>query len=222
MPPLGSLRIALEISDRNWEVVSVNFISGLTPSANDYDAIFVCVDKLSKMAQFMPTTTHITTKGTARLFRDHVYKIHSLPKVILSDRDARFTSRFWDALHGLLGTKLAMSTAFHPQTDGQTKRVNRILEDMLRHYVKPVQDDWDEFLVLVEFTYNNSWQESVGNTPFVLNYGQHPRTPISGNNRCQVPAAQNFVEHMTDVIGLTKKHLIDVQQRQKFYVNKHR
>ena len=170
LKPVGLLQ-PLEIPDSNWEVVSIDFISGLTPSTNGYDAIFVCVDKLSKMAHFMPTTTHVTAEGTARLFRDHVYKIHGLPKVILSDRDARFTSRFWDALHGLLGTRLAMSTAFHPQTDGQTEWVNRILEDMLRHYVNPVQDDWDEFLALVEFAYNNSWQESVRNTPFVLNYG---------------------------------------------------
>ena len=74
--------------------MSMDFISGLTPSANGYDAIIVCVDKLSKMAHFMPTTTHITAEGTARLFRDHVYKLHGLPRVILSDMDARFTSRF--------------------------------------------------------------------------------------------------------------------------------
>jgi len=158
----------------------MDFISGLTPSANGYDAIFVCVDKLSKMAHFMPTTIHVTAEGTARLFRDHVYKLHGLPRVILSDRDARFTSRFWNALHGLLGTRLAMSTVFHPQTDGQTEQVNRILEDMLRHYVNPVQDDWDEFLAVVEFAYNSSWQESVRNTPFVLNYGQHPRHQLIG------------------------------------------
>jgi hypothetical protein len=101
-----------------------------------------------------------------------------------------------------------MSTAFHPQTDGQTKRVNRILEDMLRHYVNPVQDEWGELLAMVEFAYYSFWQKSVRNTPFVLNYGQQPRTPISGNSMCQVLAARNFVEHMTLVIGLAKKHLI--------------
>ena len=107
-----------------------------------------------------------------------------------------------------LGTKLVMSTTFRPQTDEHTERVNPILEDMLRHYVNLVQDDWDELLAAVEFAYNNSWQESVRNTPFFLNYDQHPRTPISGNNMCEVPIAQDFVEHMTNVIGLTKKHLI--------------
>jgi len=111
--PAGLLQ-PLEIPGRNWEVVSMDFSSGLTPFANGYDAIFVCMDKLSKMIHFMPTTTHIIVEGTARLFRDHVYKLNGLPRVILSDRDARFTSRFWDALHGLLGIRLAMSTAFHP------------------------------------------------------------------------------------------------------------
>ena len=141
----------------------MDFISGLTPSANGYDAIFEYVDKLSKMAHFIPTITHVTAEGMARLFRDHVYKLHGLSRVILSDMDVRFTSRFCDALHGLLVTRLAMSTAFHSQTDEQTERVNQILEDMLRHYVNPVQDDWDELLAMVEFAYNSSWQESVRN-----------------------------------------------------------
>jgi hypothetical protein len=150
-------------------VVNIDLIYGLTPSTNGYNVIFVCVDKFSKMAHFMPTTTHDTTKETARLFCDHVCKIHGLPKVIVSYRDVRFTSKFrircmvfwgqtwsfWDK-HGLLGTKLAMSTTFHPQNNKHAEWVNRILEDMLRHYVNPMQDDWDEFLAMVEFAYNNS------------------------------------------------------------------
>ena len=117
----------------------------------------LCVDKLSRMAHFMPTTTHVDVEGTARLFRDHVYEIHGLPKVIISERNAIFKSRYWNALHGLFGTKLVMSTAFHHQTDGQTKRVDRILEDVLRHYVNPMQDDWDMFLAVVEFACKNLW-----------------------------------------------------------------
>ena len=95
LKPAGLLQ-PLEIPDHNWEMVSIDFISSLTASANGYDAIFVCVNKLSKMAHFMPTTTHVTAEEMTRLFCDHVYKIHGLSKVILSDRDARFTSRFWD------------------------------------------------------------------------------------------------------------------------------
>ena len=103
------------------------------------------------------TITHVIADGTTRIFCDHVYKIHGLSKVILSDRDAIFTSRFWDALHGLLGTKLAMSTAFHPQIDGQTERIHRILENMLQHYANPMQDDWDEFCGSLKFHESLDW-----------------------------------------------------------------
>jgi hypothetical protein len=135
----------------------MDFIVGLTPTKQGHDAIFLCVDKLSKMAHFMATTTTMTTEEMARLFRDRVYKLHGILLKLISDRDARFTGRFWKELHYLLSTQLAMSTSFHPQTDGQTERLNRVLEDMLRHYVSPSQDDWDEYLSMVEFAYNNSW-----------------------------------------------------------------
>ena len=102
------------------------------------------------MACFMPTTMHVIVEGTARLFCDHVYKHHSPPKIILSDINARFTSRFWNALHSILGTRLATSTPFHSQTDGQMEQVN-IIKGMSQHYVNPMQDVWDEFLAMVEF-----------------------------------------------------------------------
>ena len=101
----------------NWEVVNMDFMSGLMPSTHGYDVIFVCMDKLSQIAYFMPTTTYITVEGTERLFCDHVYKLHGIPKVILNDMDVRFTSRFWNALQGLLGTRFAISTALHPPTN---------------------------------------------------------------------------------------------------------
>ena len=107
-----------------------------------------------------------------------------------------------------------MSTSFHPQTDGQTERLNRVLEDMLRHYVSPSQDDWDEYLSMVEFAYNNSWQESIKTTPFLLNYGQHPSTPVNRRiNGSQVPAAKDFALAMSNVISEAKKHLLAAQQR---------
>ena len=130
-------------------------------------------------AHFMTTTTIVTAEETARLFRDHVYKLHGISLKLISDRDARFTDRFWQELHYLLGTQLAMSTSFHPQTDGQTDRLNRVLEDMFRHYVSPSQENWDEYLSMVEFAYNNLWQESIKNTHFLLNYGQHSSAPVN-------------------------------------------
>ena len=107
-------------------------------------------------ARFMTTTTTVTAEETARLFRNHVDKLHGIPLKLISDRDARFTGKFWQELHYLLGVQLAMFTSFHPQTDGQTERVNTVLDDMLRHYVSPSQDDWDDYLSMVEFAYYNS------------------------------------------------------------------
>ncbi len=119
-----------------------------------------------------------------------------------------------------------MSTAFHPQTDGQTERTNRILEDMLRHYVNPAQDDWDKHLATAQFAYNNAWQESINETPFFLNYGCHPRTPMSHGlpspAQARVPAAYNFVKQMHASIEDAKRSLRAAQDRQKRYADEHR
>ena len=102
-----------------------------------------------------------------------------------------------------------MSTTFHPQTDGQTERVSKILEDMLRHYVSPTQDDGDIYLSLVEFAYHNVWQESIQITPFMLNHDQHPLTPLNiGISRCHVPAANDLVQSMSSIVQEAKKHLL--------------
>lgn len=217
---IAGLLQPLEIPEKKWECVSLDFITGLTPTTQGHDAILVCVDKLSKMAHFIATVTTVTAEETSRLFIDNVFKHHGLPEKLISDRDTRFTSRFWAALCHILGTRQAMSTAFHPQTDGQTERVNRILEDMLRHYVTPTQDDWDMYLSLVEFAYNNAWQESIRTTPFMLNYGQHPLTPLNrGISRCHVPAAKDFAQSMSSILQEAKKHLLAAQNRQKSYAD---
>ena len=98
----------------------------------------------------------------ARIFIDHIFRLHGLPSVIVSDRAPRFTGNFWKSLNKILGVKLAMSTAFHPQTDGQTERMNRTLESILRNFVNYKCDDWDAYLSLAEFAYNNSVNASTG------------------------------------------------------------
>jgi transposase InsO family protein len=135
----------------------------------------------------MPTTTHATAEQTSKLYVDNVWKLHGVPQVVVSDRDPLFTSNFTKALCHLIGTKQAMSTAYHPQTDGQTERLNRVLEDMLRMYVSQSQDDWDEKLACAEFAINNNDHESTGKTPFLLNYGFHPRVPadVLPAGKCQ-------------------------------------
>ena len=189
--PTGLLH-PLQIPDARWQAVSMDFIVQLPRTRNGKDAIVVFVDRLSKMVHFAASTTTATAEDTARIFRHDVFRLHGVPMQLVTDRDSKFTAAFWKEVCRLLGIEQAMSTAFHPQTDGQTERVNRILEDMLRHYVNPMLNDWDDHLDAVEFAFNNAWQESIRTTPFMLNYGQQPRLPgqvsIDGN----VPAALKF------------------------------
>ena len=141
------------------------------------DAIVVFVDRLTKMTRFAACTTTVTAEQTAQLFFENVYRSHGLPEEVVSDRDPRFTSALTEELYKRMGKKQAMSTTYHPQTDGQTERMNCILEDHLRHFVAPNQADWDECLVHAEFAIKAAYQESVQASPFYLNCGQHHGPP---------------------------------------------
>ena len=192
-----------------------------------------------------PTTTDVDALGFAKLFTREVLRHHGVPLSIVSDRDPRFTGKFWSAVCVMLGTQQNLSTAFHPQSDGQTERMNRVIEDMLRHYVSPTQTDWDDLLPLVEFAINSAWQQSVRQTPFVLNYGYQPRTPMSvaagtqpivrtdvleGSDaadlpvflECKVPAAVKFTQEMRAALSAAKEALSRAQQRQKAYADRGR
>ncbi|KAF1315778.1 reverse transcriptase, partial [Globisporangium splendens] len=142
------------------------------------NGILVFVDRFSKMVHLAPVSDKISAEKTAKVFVDVVFRLHGLPVEIVSDRDTRFTSKFWRALFGLLDTKLSMSTAAHPETDGQTERVNRVLEDVLRSYATSFKE-WSDYLPLAEFALNNSTHVSTGHSPFYVNYGIHPRVPAS-------------------------------------------
>ena len=213
----------LPIPEANWDSISTDLITKLPKTNSGYDAILVWVCRLSKMVHICPTTTEVSAKGWAECFTREVVRLHGLPKSIVSDRDPRFTSTFWSEVCTLLGIKQNMSTSFHPQTDGQTERANRTLEDMLRSYISPRQTDWDEHLTAVEFAINNSWHESTRDTPFYLNYGQHPLTPINlSNGPPQVPAATAFVNRMQTRIAHAKLCLKQAQDRQASQANVHR
>ena len=141
--------------------------------------------------------TNATAPDVANLFIEHVVKLHGFPSEIVSDRDTKFTSVFWKTLCERWGIKQAMSSAHHPQTDGQTERVNRMLEEYLRHYISPMQDDWDEFLPMAEFALNDSYKSSIVMTPFYMTYGCHPPVPtrlgvISRDN----PEGQTYVDRI--------------------------
>jgi hypothetical protein len=157
----------------------MDFVFGLPADANHNTGVVVFVDRLSKMVHLAPCRREVTGKQTAVLFLEHVFKAHGLPDSLVSDRDPRFTSAFWQHLFAQLGTKLAMSTADHPQTDGQTERVNRVLEDILRSICAEHPREWSSKLPFVEFAINNSVHSSTGVTPFFLNGLRHPRTPVS-------------------------------------------
>ena len=169
----------LQVPSDRWEEVSLDYITGLPRTKDGHDVILVIVDRLSKWAYFIPTVITANAKETARLFMEHVLSRHGMPKRLVSDRDTRFTSQFWRALFEAMGSTLGMSTAYHPQTDGQTERVNRVLEEALRAYVGAMQTDWDRQLPMVQFAYNTAKHVSTGETAFFLNYGRHPVVPAS-------------------------------------------
>jgi hypothetical protein len=226
----GGLLHPLPIPTRNWEIVSMDLIISLPKTTSGHDAILVVVCKLSKYAYFIPTTTTVDAVRLAQLFFLNVVRYHGLPTAIISDRDARFTSNFWRSLWSCLDTKLNMSTAFRPQTDGQTERVNRVLEEMLRNYVSYQQHDWNEYLVGVEIAYNNSQQASTGHSPFFLNYGFHPRLPIDiatgavlhPSNESNNPYSQHMFTQMQDNIKGAREALLKAQQRQAHYADQRR
>lgn len=220
--PAGLLQ-PLQIPDGRWKSVGVDLITHLPPSANGNDAIVVFVCRLSKMVHLHACSTTVDAKGMARVFVTEVFRLHGLPTEIVSDRDPRFTGHFWKELCDLLHIKQSMSTAYHPQTDGQTERVNRVVEEVLRHYVNPMQDNWDVLLPLVEFAINNAFHESIGTTPFFLNYGQHPRTPASMVVRGgQVPFAVSTITEWQGELRKAKHLMLAAQSRQKAYADKQR
>jgi hypothetical protein len=156
----------------------MDLITQLPPSTEGYTAVAVFVDGLSKMARLAPCHDTTTAEQFADLFINTVFRSHGVPETLVSDRDTRFTSEFWAALTARLGVTRAMSSAFHPQTDGQTERVNRCVEDMLRHFIDPAQTNWARLLPLVEFAYNDSLHEATHAIPFVVNYGKRPALPL--------------------------------------------
>ncbi|CAI7884268.1 unnamed protein product [Closterium sp. NIES-53] len=167
----------LPVPKQPWQVVTLDFITGLPPTNAGHDAILLAIDKFSKMGHFIPTHTTARTEETAQLFLKHIISQHGIPTTLISDRDPKFTSKFWKELMSLMGTRLAMSSAYHPQTDGQTERLNQIVEQLLRAACKDNINKWDLHLPVLEFAYNNAKHAATRETPFFLCYGRHPLTP---------------------------------------------
>jgi transposase InsO family protein len=156
----------------------MDFIVGLPRTRDGYDSIWVILDRLMKVAHFIPVKTTYTRAKLAELYMSRIVCPHGVPKKIVSDRGTQFTSCFWQKLHESMDSNLNFSSAYHPQTDSQTERTNQILEDMLRAYALKHGGSWDKSLPYAEFCYNNSYQASLKMAPFEALYGRKCRTPL--------------------------------------------
>ncbi|GJT60239.1 putative reverse transcriptase domain-containing protein [Tanacetum coccineum] len=186
-----------EIPEWKWEKITMDLVTKLPRSSSGYDAIWVIVDRLTKSAHFLPIREDFKMEKLARIYINEIVARHGVPVSIISDRDGRFASHLWQALQKALGTKLHMSTAYHPETDGQSERTIQTLEDMLRACVMDFGGSWDTHLPLVEFSYNNSYH-----TTFSL-------------------LDQNLSQERRKIFQI-KERLITARSRQKSYVDKRR
>ncbi|KAJ9536144.1 LOW QUALITY PROTEIN: hypothetical protein OSB04_un000677 [Centaurea solstitialis] len=209
-----------EIPEWKWERISMDFVTKLPKTKKGHDSIWVIVDRLTKSAHFLPIKESFSIDRLAQLYVDEIVMRHGVPISIIFDRDSRFTSQFWQSLQAALGTSVDLSTAYHPQTDGQTERTIQTLEDMLRACVLEFGGSWDDHLPLVEFSYNNSYHTSIQCAPYEALYGRKCRSPLNwvevGESRLLRP---DIVQETTDKIKLVQEKLKAARDRQKSYAD---
>ncbi|KAD5961983.1 hypothetical protein E3N88_13456 [Mikania micrantha] len=212
-----------EIATYKWEQISMDFITKLPKTASDCDTIWVIVDRLTKSAHFLPIKETDKLEKLTRVYLKEIVSRHGVPISIISDRDSRFTAHFWKSLHKALGTRLDMSTAYHPQTDGQSEQTIQTLEDMLRACVIDFGNSWATHLPLVEFSYNNSYHTSIGAAPFEALYGRKCRSPLCwaevGESQLTGP---ELVHETTEKIVQIRSRREAARDRQKCYADKRR
>lgn len=230
MPSAGKLK-PLPIPGHQWHTVTLDFITDLPMSSKANDAVCVWVDKLTKMVHISPIKGEVKAEQLADIFLQDILRLHGLPKQFIHDRGSVFMSKFFTKVCTALGVEQLPSSAYHPQTDGQTERVNRVLEDTLRHYVNADHTNWESLLPMVEFAINNSKHASSLCTPFYLNYGRHPLTPLSAMvpqkqeamlDDLGAPAVAKFVRKLQDSLQQAKTCLQAAQERMKKNADKKR
>ncbi|GMG18154.1 unnamed protein product [Phytophthora fragariaefolia] len=203
-----------------WVDVSMDFMIALPITETGKDAIMVIVDRLTKRAKFIATNTNATAEETAALFMVNYVKDHGVPKSIISDRDSKFTSKFWQEVIKTLMTTHNLSSAFRPQTDGQTKRTNRFIEDYLRGVVNPFQNDWDEYFHLAEFAYNRRVHSSIGMSPFEADLGYVPYMPDDVTRDPELEqlhkSAQEFLLKQDAILKMAQDAMSEAQTRMKW------
>jgi hypothetical protein len=201
----------------------MDFVTGLPRTQKGNDSIWVIIDHLTKVAHFIPVKTTYGGATLARIYLKEIVRLHGIPRKIVSDRGTQFTSKFWTSLQKAMGTKLDFSTAYHPQTDGQTERVNKVLEDLLRARVLTFDRSWESSLPYAEFSYNNSHQASIKMSPFEALYGQKCQTPLMwsnvGEKALEGPV---FVKEAEEKVTLIRRRLLEAQSRQKSYADNRR
>ncbi|GJZ37164.1 transposon ty3-G gag-pol polyprotein [Tanacetum coccineum] len=221
MQPAGLLQ-PLPVPERIWEDISMDFVEGL-PISNGFTVVMVVVDRLSKYAHFVPMRHPFTAALVAREFLFHIVRLHGIPSTIVSDRDKIFVSSFWQALFKLQGTKLCMSSSYHPQSDGQTEVVNRTLEQYLRCFVCDKPKKWVDWLPWAEFSYNTSVHTSTKLSPFQVVYGRLPPRVlpyIPGTTK--VDAVGGYLQDRDELLKTLRHNLLEARNRMKMYADQHR
>jgi hypothetical protein len=200
--PAGILQ-PLPIPLWKWDKVQMDFITGLPKSQKGHDAILVVVDQLSKVAHFLLVKETITASQLAELYISRIVSLHGIPKEISSDRGGLFTSMFWESFQEAMGTHITWSSAYHPQSQGQVKRVNQVHEDMLRACVISFGKKWEESLPYAEFSYNNSYQASLKMAPFEVLYGCKCRTPLNCSETGERPlVGPDIIQHTEEQVHI--------------------
>ncbi|GJY06718.1 reverse transcriptase domain-containing protein [Tanacetum coccineum] len=212
-----------EIPIWKWEGIAMDFVTKLPRTSSRHDTIWVIVDRLTKSAHFLPMREDYKMERLARFYLNEIVARHGMPILIISNRNSRFTLRFWQSMQEALGTRLDMSTTYHPQTDGQSEHAIQTLEDILRACVLDFKGSWDVYLPLVEFSYNNSYHFSMRCAPFEALYGRKCRSPIMwaevGEGQLIGPG---LVQETTDKISQIKDRLQAARDRQRSYADKRR
>jgi hypothetical protein len=212
----------LSIPSQRWEEVSMDFITGL-PKSKGKSVIMVIVDRLTKYAHFCALSHPFKASIVATAFMETVQKLHGSPKIIVSDRDPIFTGHFWTELFSCLGTQLAHSSSYHPQSDGQTEIVNKCLEGYLRCFVSDKQTQWFKWLPLAKWWYNTSFHTATKMTPFMALYGYHPPSITSSlKEKSKVQAVEDHIENQQQILQILKDNLTMAQNRMKQQADQHR
>ncbi|KAI3784348.1 hypothetical protein L1987_43446 [Smallanthus sonchifolius] len=212
-----------KIPQWKWEQISMDFITKFPRTSSGHDSIWVIVDRLTKSAHFLPIREDYKMEKLSRLYINEVVTRHGVPLSIISDRDSRFTSRFWQSLQKSLGTRLNLSTAYYPQTDGQSERTIQTLEDMLRSCVIDFGGSWDQHLPLIEFSYNNSYHTSIKCAPFEALHGRKCQSPVCWTEigDAQITGPE-LIQETTDKILQIQERLKASRDRQKSYADNRR